>query len=151
MTTKLSVSHFTRLLARTAVLQVLISTATPFDIANISNTSSNNCVWEFSPAICGEAVSYQELVYPTTTECMPLAIGMKNVWTNECSDWFGKIHCGITILYLTQWNRAGACTMWIQPDCTGEWSLRIDDPANTHLGTCFSEYYYIMAVSCEPA
>ncbi|OQU94555.1 hypothetical protein CLAIMM_00902 isoform 1 [Cladophialophora immunda] len=133
MTTKLSVSHFTRLLARTAVLQVLISTATPFDIANISNTSSNNCVWEFSPAICGEAVSYQELVYPTTTECMPLAIGMKNVWTNECSDWFG------------------ACTMWIQPDCTGEWSLRIDDPANTHLGTCFSEYYYIMAVSCEPA
>jgi hypothetical protein len=41
--------------------------------------------------------------------------------------------------------------MWIQPDCTGDWSMRIDDPSNTHLGTCFSETYYITAVSCEEA
>ncbi|OAL34810.1 hypothetical protein AYO20_06005 [Fonsecaea nubica] len=99
-------SRFISIFASILSLQVLTSTAMPFPVTNITDVGSNGCVWDFSPTanvrwqICGENVSYQQLVYPTTTGCMALATGMKNVWTNECSSWIGE-HYQITVVFLS--------------------------------------------------
>jgi hypothetical protein len=75
----------------TLTLRAAITTAMPLNTTAVSAT--DNCIWEFSPTVCGEGVSYQELVYPRKKTCMPLPTPMKNVWTNECSSWFGESHC----------------------------------------------------------
>ncbi|KIW82221.1 hypothetical protein Z517_05248 [Fonsecaea pedrosoi CBS 271.37] len=97
---KLIFNRFISIFASILSLQVLTSTAMPFPVTNITDIGSNSCIWDFSPTICGEDVSYQQLVYPPTTGCMPLATGMKNVWTNECSSWFGE-HYQITVVPLS--------------------------------------------------
>ncbi|EXJ55566.1 hypothetical protein A1O7_08494 [Cladophialophora yegresii CBS 114405] len=75
----------------TLILHAAVTTAAPLNTTAVS--SADNCVWEFSPTICGEGVSYQELVYPRQQICMPLPTPMKNIWTNECSSWFGELEC----------------------------------------------------------
>ncbi|EXJ74942.1 uncharacterized protein A1O5_01638 [Cladophialophora psammophila CBS 110553] len=90
MTLELAINPCTGFFALILTLQVLHAMAMPFNLANVSGVRSNSCVWEFSPTICGEDVGYQELAYPENTVCMPLTVGMKNVWTNECSSWFGE-------------------------------------------------------------
>ncbi len=69
-----------------------LATATPLEKTTAGGVRSSACVWEFSPGseICGEDVSSYELVYPRNGTCLPVPSGMKNVWTNECSDLFGK-------------------------------------------------------------
>ncbi|ETI21125.1 hypothetical protein G647_07469 [Cladophialophora carrionii CBS 160.54] len=73
------------------ILHAAVTMAIPLNTTAVSSTE--NCVWEFSPTICGEGVSYQELAYPRQQSCIPLPTPMKNVWTNECSSWFGEPDC----------------------------------------------------------
>ena len=89
MMTKLRAGVFAVPISVALILAPLIAAA-PLNATDLDSTKANSCVWEFSPTICGEGISYEELVYPQTTVCIPLAIPMKNVWTNECSSWFGE-------------------------------------------------------------
>jgi hypothetical protein len=106
------------------------------------------------------SISYDGAAYTSNSGCMALASDIRSVWTDFCSTHFSKPAALVSsstrftprsVRLLTLSSYLAGCTMWKRSDCTGEGSVRINEPFDAHPDTCFSFAYTIRSVSCDYA